>query len=70
MEMDIVCLYRLVHQNLVTPNYLELECFSICGYYIEVDENGNEFKRPWTLQEFLIEHFFIVIGVIIGAIFF
>ena len=38
--------------------------------YIETAENGNEFKRPWTLQEFLIEHFFIVIGVIIGAIFF
>lgn len=38
--------------------------------YVEVDEAGNEHKKPWTLEEFIIEHLFIVAGVIIGAIFF
>lgn len=38
--------------------------------YVEVDDEGNEYKKPWTLEEFITEHIFMVVGVIIGAIFF
>lgn len=38
--------------------------------YVEVDDEGKEHKKPWTLEEFITEHIFMVVGVIIGAIFF
>lgn len=38
--------------------------------YVEIDENGKEYKKPWTLEDFLIENFYIIVGIIIGAILF
>lgn len=38
--------------------------------YVEVDDEGTEYKKPWALEEFITEHIFMVVGVIIGAIFF
>ena len=37
---------------------------------IEVDENGIEYKKPWTLEEFITGQICIVIGIIIGALVF
>lgn len=37
---------------------------------VEVDENGVEHKKPWTLEEFITVHIAIIIGVIVGAIWF
>ena len=37
---------------------------------VEIDENGVEHKKPWTLEEFVTGQILITIGVVIGAIFF
>lgn len=37
---------------------------------VEIDENGIEHKKPWTLEEFVTGQILITIGVVIGAIFF
>ena len=37
---------------------------------VDIDENGNEYKKPWTLKEFITGHILMVIGVTIGMIFF
>lgn len=35
---------------------------------VEIDENGVEHKKPWTLEEFIIGQILITVGVIIGVI--
>ena len=37
---------------------------------VEIDENGVEHKKPWTLEEFITGQILMSIGGIIGAIFF
>ena len=37
---------------------------------VEIDENGVEHKKPWTLEEFVTGQILMSIGGIIGAIFF
>ena len=36
---------------------------------VEIDENGVEHKKPWTIEEFVTGQILIWIGVIIGVIF-
>lgn len=37
---------------------------------VKVDDKGDEHIIPWSLEEFLWEGMLMVVGVIIGAIFF
>lgn len=35
---------------------------------VETDENGKEYLKPWTLEEFIINGAFFVFGLITGCI--
>ena len=37
---------------------------------VEIDENGVEHKKPWTLEEFVVGNIYMIAGVIIGAVLF
>ncbi len=37
---------------------------------VEVDEEGVEHKKPWTLEEFIIGNIYMIAGVVLGAILF
>ena len=37
---------------------------------VEVDENGVEHKKPWTIEEFIWGQILIWAGVIVGVILF